>query len=367
MSAWIEPGAPAWQACLEKAPHDFYHLPAYVTLTARQTGAEPVAFYAESGSVSLLVPLHLQELPDDLGPTDGLRDAVSPYGYPTPLLVGPEGEREARAAELMSEFVEAARTAGIVSVFLRLHPLLPLPEPALRSVGTLVEHGPTAVIGLSDPVAQFWTETNNGHRLGIRKAEKAGFVTRFDHWEAFDDFIEIYRLTMQHVNATTDYFFDKAYFEGLRDALGEHLHLCTVHAPDGRVAAAGLFPEVSGLVQNHLSGTHPDFRKNAPSKLMLHSTRMWAAERGYRQFHLGGGFGGREDSLFAFKAGFTKGRATFQSLRLVVDTQQNARLTQAWARRHSGGLPTDNESATDFFPAYRRPAPVSAGPISATG
>ncbi|MGI9416639.1 MAG: GNAT family N-acetyltransferase, partial [Geminicoccaceae bacterium] len=258
---WIGPEDAAWQAFLEQTPHDFYHLPGYVALTARQSGAEPAAFIARDGDAALLVPLHLRSLPDELGAADGLKDALSPYGYPAPLLIAPEDARAERGAELMAAFVDAARAAGIVTTFLRLHPLLTLPEPALRSVGTLVEHGPTVVIDLSEPVARFWTETNNGHRLGIRKLEKADFVARFDYWEAFDDFIEIYRLTMEHVQATEDYFFDRDYFLGLREALGEQLHLCTIHAPDGQVAAAGLFPEVDGLVQNHLSGTHPAFRK----------------------------------------------------------------------------------------------------------
>ena len=265
---WIGPEDPAWQAYLEKAPHDFYHLPDYVALTAGQMAAEPVAFVAHAGDASLFIPLHLRRLPIELGAADGLKDALSPYGYPAPLLIAPEDKRAECCAELMAAFVDAARSAGIVTAFLRLHPLLTLPEEAIRSAGTFVEHGPTVFIDLSEPVERFWTETNNGHRLGIRKLEKAGFEARFDHWEAFDDFIEIYRLTMEHVKATEDYFFDRAYFEGLRSALGERLHLCTVHAPDGMVAAAGLFPEIDGLVQNHLSGTHPAFRKQAPSKFL---------------------------------------------------------------------------------------------------
>ena len=349
-SGWIGPGDAAWQAYLEEAPHDFYHLPGYVALTAEQTGAEPVAFFAHAGDASLFIPLHLRSLPSELGASNELKDALSPYGYPAPLLTAPEADRAERCSELMTMFVAAARTTGIVTVFLRLHPLLTLPEQAMRSVGKLVEHGPTVLIDLARPKERLWSETRRDHRLAIRRLEREGFEARFDRWEGFDDFIGIYRCTMEHVKATEDYFFDRRYFEGLRSALGERLHLCTVHAPDGRVAAAGLFPAIDGLVQNHLTGTHPSFREQAPSKFLLHSVRLWAAQQGYRWFHLGGGLGGNEDSLFAFKAGFARERAMFQSVRIVIDPEQNAALIRAWTTC-VGRQP--DQSAGGYFPAYR--------------
>lgn len=356
--AWIGPEDTAWRTYLEQSSHDFYHLPGYVALTAKRSDAKPIAYIAQAGDASLFVPLHLRDLPDDLGAASGLKDAVSPYGYPTPLLMAGEGERAAHGAELLSAFVEAARAAGIVTIFLRLHPYLTLPEAALRAAGTLIEHGPTVTIDLSRP-DKFWTETRNGHRLNIRKLEKAGFEARFDHWDAFDDFIEIYRLTMKHVNATEDYFFDRSYFQDLHETLGESLHLCTIHAPDGQVAAGAVQTEVDGLVQGHLAGTHPAFRKRAPATFLIHSIRQWAAEQGYRWYHLGGGLGASKDSLFAFKTGFTKGRRAFRSLRIIVDPKRNAELNRTWTTRHAPDASLEDQTSGSFFPAYRRrPDPV---------
>ena len=79
------------------------------------------------------------------------------------------------------------------------------------------------------------------------------------------------------------YFFEDAYFEGLRDALGKSLHLCVVEK-DGVIAAAGLFVETDGIVQYHLSGTDDAFRTVQSTKLMLHFVRGWAKDRATRSF-----------------------------------------------------------------------------------
>ena len=67
--------------------------------------------------------------------------------------------------------------------------------------------------------------------------------------------------------------------------------------------AAGLFFERQGIVQYHLSGSRRPALRRQPTKLMMDDMVAWAQARGNRVLHLGGGVGGREDSLFHFKAG----------------------------------------------------------------
>ena len=71
---------------------------------------------------------------------------------------------------------------------------------------------------------------------------------------------------------------------------------------------------------NITSAARPShFLKLAPTKLLLHSVRGWAKDRGNRLFHLGGGVGGRYDSLFLFKSGFTRHRKLFHTSRFVLN------------------------------------------------
>jgi hypothetical protein len=90
----------------------------------------------------------------------------------------------------------------------------------------------------------------------------------------------------------------------------------------------------------------------APSKLMFDSVRHWAQDRGNRVFHLGGGTGGRIDSLFHFKAGFSPLRGEFRSLRVVFDESRYRTLVER--------SPAGCQNSNGYFPLYRRP---TAGPL----
>src|SRR5204863_2673190 len=123
--------------------------------------------------------------------------------------------------------------------------------------------------------------------------------------------------TMHRVAARENYSFSLAYFHNLREALGPLLQIASVVSPQGEVAAAALFTECCGIVQYHLSGADERFLRLAPTKLLLDDVRYWAKERGNRLFHLGGGLGAASDSLFDFKAGFSRHRGTFCTSRIV--------------------------------------------------
>jgi len=130
--------------------------------------------------------------------------------------------------------------------------------------------------------------------------------------------------------------------EGLRHALGERIHLCTVSRGD-QVASAGLFSELNGIVQYHLGGTKDEFLQDSPMKLMFDFARRFAKERGNRVLHLGGGVGGQADPLLHFKAGFSQLRHRFHTYRLVTNEAEYARLC------HQTGVTTNAEG---YFPPF---------------
>lgn len=347
----IGPQDPRWKAFLAETPHDFYHLPEYLSFSAAHEGGDPIAFYAETTGARFLAPLLLRPLPPVLEASEGGRDASTPYGYPTPLITG--SAAPATLEGFLAAFRDTLGGAGVVSAFFRLHPLFPLPLAALSRSGELVRHGSTVVIDLSLSPEEMWSQTNAGHRNGINKLRRKGFTIRIDDWSLFPEFLQIYQLTMQRVGASDFYLFSADYFDGLRQALGEErLHLFAVMSPEGQIAAAGLFTRECDIVQFHLSGTAPEFMRQAPSKLMLDEVRLWAKESGHRWFHLGGGVGGASDALFEFKAGFSSLAQPFHTYRMILDEKQYSMLTQrraVWAGSSS--------IADGFFPAYRAPLP----------
>jgi hypothetical protein len=348
MQAELLPCAdPRWLEFLRGGRHDFYHLPAYVDLCARHEGGEPAAFWAAEGDAAMLIPMVLRPLPEELEPAPGWRDSVAPYGYPCPLVRGEPGVETVTA--MLRAFRELGSAAGIVSAFLRLHPLLPLPEGPFRQFGDVVAHGETVYLDLTLSREELDRQTRVNHLADVRKLEREGFSVLVDAWDRLDDFIRIYEQTMRYRAADACYFFERGYFEDLRRCLGDRLHLSIVQAPDGEAAAAGLFTRVDGMVQFHLSGTSEDYRRAGPAKMMLVHMRDWAKARGAHTLHLGGGVGCRQDSLAFFKQGFSKLRSRFQTFRMVLEPATYESLL-----RHRGLAPErPAEPAGSFFPAYR--------------
>ena len=338
---------PRWPAFLQGAPHDFYHLPGYVELCARLEGGEAAAFWAEDGPHGMLAPLVLRPVPEGLDPDPGLKDASAPYGYPGPLLLGQPPEPVVEG--FLKAFVDVGSAAGIVSAFFRFHPLLEVPEAPFRAFGTLMDHGETVYVDLSLPPEELSRQTRVNHRADARRLLAEGCQVEVDRWERMPDFIRIYGETMRYRHADGFYRFGAEYFDALRACMGDHLHLCTVVAPEGETAAAGLFTCVDGLMEFHLSGTADAFRRTGPAKLMLIHMRDWAKARGQRLMHLGGGVGCAADSLAFFKQGFSRLRGRFSTFRMVLKPDPYRRLVRSRGRGDASAC------ASDYFPAYRRP------------
>ena len=346
----IPPESPAWSELLETTRHDFYHLPSYARMSAVTEKGEPYGLFVTEAGRSLFLPLIIRSIPH----ADGARDATSPYGYPGTLVIAPEEERASFARDALLFARAWLSSQGIVSLFVRQNPVL---GPAVDFSGAegaaSVSHGETIVIDLRATEEAMWSQTMSGHRNEINRSVRAGHVASIDtEFRHLDRFVAIYQDTMARVGASAYYFFDRAYITALREALGPSLSLAVVTIGDV-VAAAGLFVETCGIVQYHLSGTDPAFMKERPTKLMLHHVRGWAKARGNTVMHLGGGVGGAEDSLFKFKAGFSKGRAAFHTLRMIADPPRYAALTSERDARKDA--PQEPHTLAGFFPAYRRP------------
>jgi hypothetical protein len=331
---FLAPSDPAWTAFLDGVPHDFFHLPGYVELCARRDGGEAAAFLAEEGEAALFAPLILRPIAG--GPW---RDACAPYGYPTPLLRG--GPPPELTGAFLRAFARDAAGRDLVSAFFRLHPLLPLPAGPLAAHGTLVDQGETVHLDLTLPAEELDRQTRANHRADARKLLAGGFRVVVDDWDLLGDFSDIYLETMRFRDSDPAYRFDLSYFQELRACLGARLHLCMVLGPGGESAAGGLFTKVDGLMQFHLAGTAPAFRRSGPAKLMLLHMRDRARATGARRLHLGGGVGCAEDSLAFFKQGFSRLRSRFLTYRMVL-------LPEVY-----DALAADLAPGT-FFPAYRR-------------
>ena len=318
--AFIGPDDPRWRNILDRSQHDFYHLPEYAALMGKMEQRQAFAFYAMDSGRECLIPLLRRQLPDQYESQSAWCDLQSPYGYPAPLFTHPEDLESVE--RFLKALVLASNELGACSIFLRLHPLFGF-GPGLRTdCFRLRPHGETVSVNLSQSEEEMWSQTRSGHKYEIRRLEKMGFTTAIDEWTFLDAFIRMYFETMERVDADQYYKFDSRYFTDLKAALGDHLHLCCVLSPEGQPVAAGLFTCAGNIMQYHLSGSDPIFHRLAPTKLMLHTMRLWGKQHGCAILHLGGGLGADHDALFQFKAGFSKDLHRFQTCRIIVNQQR---------------------------------------------
>jgi len=345
---FIESHDVRWQKLLDRTRHDCYHLPQYADIAGLQEGGTPLAFYAEDGEATCLIPLVIRPVPPVLHAPAGWVDCVSPYGYSGMLI--------SAAQDRLHSFLDAfrcdARELGIVSAFLRLHPLFPQDPVVLEKFGTLIRHGQTVYFDLSEAIDQIWRRVRLDHRRNITKLHRFGFHATLDDWNQYSNFIEMYYSNMQRVGAAEAYFFSRRYFELLRETLGGRLHLVCVMSNGNELAAAGLFIVTEGIVQYHLGATVERYLPMAPAKFMIDFVWRWAKEQTHAVFHLGGGVGGAEDSLFQFKAGFSPHPGEFSTYRIVGDETKYATLNEA--AKVVGGTEI---ASSDFFPVYRACSP----------
>ncbi|HVU38381.1 MAG TPA: GNAT family N-acetyltransferase [Opitutales bacterium] len=354
----IDAGDPRWSEFLRKFPrHDFYHLPAYVTLEAERRGGRARAYVYHDNLGTMMIPFVESSAPLAMQPS-GLptQDALAPYGYTSPLVELRGGEREngELLARVLERLAEHLRQRNICAMLMRFHPLLPVPQASFRTHGRLVTHGETVWCNLRQSPEALWGETRGRYRSYIHALEREGYQVEFDPaGRDMDAFFEIYYDTMRRVNAAPDYFFSKEYLQSLQKLLGERFLLAHVRSPAGRIVSSGFFTFCQGLVQYHLSGNDIGDEGANALKLLLHRVRLQARDAGYEKFHLGGGVGARKDSLFQFKSGFSPQRATFCTWRMVVDQPAYDRLCRQWERLNRAMA----DPPEGFFPAYRKMLP----------
>jgi lipid II:glycine glycyltransferase (peptidoglycan interpeptide bridge formation enzyme) len=114
---------------------------------------------------------------------------------------------------------------------------------------------------------------------------------------------------------------------------------------NGEVVASALCLRGDRWLHYHLGATTDTARDLGASNLLLYSAALWGQEQQLEEFHLGGGAGAKEDTLYAFKQRFSpEGRREFWVGKLIHDEDAYRRL--------SGGAEIDPGG---FFPAYRAP------------
>lgn len=270
-------------------------------------------------------------------------DWETPYGYGGPLTDGKISETSQEIFQ--TEIQKYCRDHHIVSQFVRFHPLLKNYDVLPKVIETRYLRD-TIYIDTTSPEAVM-RNMDSKNRNMVRKAQKSGVTIEQRPVFDYGEFITMYAETMEKNGADAYYTFDEHYFDSLAALSG---NACILYALlEGVPIAGSIMFYNDRYMHYHLSGSKTEYRKYAPTNLLLYDAACRASELGIRQFHLGGGMT-QDDSLFGFKKQFNKnGRASFVVGRTIFD--QN--VYQALLLIRSNANP-EFDPENGFMIQYRR-------------
>ena len=193
-----------------------------------------------------------------------------------------------------------------------------------------------------------WNNLTSKNRNVIRKAEKLGVRVFWGRDpKLFEEFIPLYNKTMDKDEARSYYYFEKEFYESvLTDLTYNSLIFYAMY--EEKIIAMAIIMFAKGKMHYHLSTTDAEYQHLAPNNLLLYEAASWGCEHGYNLFHLGGGLGSQEDSLFKFKASFSKNSDTRFSIgKKIFNKSKYDELLDI--RKQKCEFEFDNS----FFPKYR--------------
>ncbi|OGV48838.1 MAG: hypothetical protein A2017_14255 [Lentisphaerae bacterium GWF2_44_16] len=339
-----------WHKALERVPasrRDVYYTPEYYELNSEE-GAEARCFIFESGGktalypfiVRPLSPLKLMDLKEEYYDIEGV------YGYNG--VINSE-DCPGFAAEFYQAFGDYCGENNIIAEFTRFHPLLGNREFSKGTINVLFDRQ-TVYLDLSQGHESIWKDSySSKNRNMIRKAEKNGVRCEItDDEEAYELFYGLYTETMKHHNAAEFYFFKKTYFEELFSGFKNISHVVSAVYEDRVIASAIVF-FYGDYAHYHLAARDGAYSSLGASNYVLDAAVQYACEKGYRKFHLGGGYM-PEDSLFKFKTDFSKLRADFHIGKKVWNGDIYEKMCNAWEMKY----PEKKDNFAHIFLKYRR-------------
>lgn len=335
----IEVNDTKWSEIIQSSSkYDFYHTQSYNLL---ETEHRPILCVSYFNDEFIALPLVVRKIPNT-----SLFDCTSVYGYCGPISsIDFNDVSNDSVNNFTQQLKDYFKQNNIVTVFSRLHPLIE-GENVLNKLGEVYNVNNTVAIDLKISPEEQRKQYRKSNKSELNQLRRKGFVVEEAKTEQeVDEFISIYNETMDRVNASQSYYFNRDYyFSFLNNKCFKSKLLLA--KKDGEVAAGAIFTVSDKIMQYHLAGTKSEFIRETPMKLVLDEARLLANDLNLEFLHLGGGVGGSdEDSLFRFKSGFSQLRFNFKVWKYISDENKYNELVRA---KFSSEVPD-----TNFFPVYR--------------
>jgi GNAT superfamily N-acetyltransferase len=352
--------ASLWDEFVDLAPiPDVYYRARYALASEAAGHGKAIALILSANNVSVLLPLLLRPLSDlPFAPGESGFDAITPYGYGGLL---PLSRRKALTkldvATLLEVLQHWCREAGIVSCFIRLHPLLDqeswLYHDQLSQYASLLQfRALTIAVDLTkwDSTRQRPAGLRRDRRLDLNHAQRCLRVSwsgsDIPLFEALVLFKRIYEQRMVSLNVSSYYFFPLEYYLSLGRGLERNVAVALAWL-DRTIVGGSLFMADRQFAHYHLSGSNEQGRGLGAGTLLINAGAQWARERGCKLLHLGGGVS-NSDSLFEYKKSFGGIVYRYHTLEVISDASRYHDLVERRFKCEPG-----SQIHSRFFPQYR--------------
>lgn len=320
----------SWNMYLEYFPQeyrDIYFTEEYVKLYEGENKEAECFIYKDRQNVFLLPYLkrkiRLLE--------DKYFDFETSYGYAGPLISSRDSQF---ATEAFRNFIYQAKENKIVAGLIKFHPLLNNHE-FLSKVCHLVFNRHTIALNLELKEDAIWSEQiHSKHRNSINLAKKNGLLYSVDEkLQHLDTFRDLYISRMDKLGAEKIYFFNDDYFNSIKKNLGKNTFLGLVFFNE-KIISAALFFRYGNYGHYHLSASSQDYTKYGPNNFLIYKTALYLKENKAKLLHLGGGNStSLDDSLYKFKARFSKDRCPFYIGEIIINQHLYKEVCSLWNER----------------------------------
>ena len=275
-----------------------------------------------------------------------LFDIITPYGYGGPVVIESKGDRKKLCQNFFEKFREYCSRNNIISEFVRFHPIIKNQDDFFEFYDMKVNRNVVAMdLTVNDIILD---ELGPKTRKLYRRTLKNGMSAQWDFdCERIDDFIELYKNTMDRNQASEFYYFEKDYFNKLINELPEKPILLFISL-EGKNIAAIFALRGKKMLNVHLSAcdiSKSDNNANYTTRIEL---ALWGKTQGYEKLLFGGGRAASEDdSLYLFKRKFTN------SPPIPFYTGKKIYNQDIYDKLCKDAKLKEQDYESDFFPLYR--------------
>ncbi|MFA6866195.1 MAG: GNAT family N-acetyltransferase [Clostridia bacterium] len=333
----------SWDEIIQKFDNvDIYYTFEYLQPFVLHGDGQPMLFYYHTENVMAINVVMKRVI--ELDRENKYYDIITPYGYGGWLIQGNIAKEEIKHLDV--EYTKLCQENNIISEFVRFHPLLENAQK-VNDIYKVIDLGQTVAIDL-DSEEKINENIKSKYRNVIRKAINAGVVIKKDNSaQIYDKFIEIYNATMERDIAEAYYYFEKEFYDSIREGMNDCSTMYYAEL-DGKVIGASIIMWGKNYVHYHLSGAIREYMNLAPMNLLLYTVACdYVGKK--QKLHLGGGVGSNSNSgLYKFKKSFNKnGDHQFSIGKKIFDVNIYNKLVNI----RKGKKDFDENSS--FFPLYR--------------